>query len=146
MRMGRIEACAPRRRNQGKVHPMPAPVATWFKAVSWAMAGLLFLCVALQYNDPDPIRWMLMYGAGAVASVLLPIKKPAAALALLVGMVTLAWAFYLIHSVWGLIGISDLTNKMSEKGGAVEVGREAGGLLIQGVWLMLAAAYRGARA
>ena len=125
---------------------MQAPVATWFKVVSWTMAAYLFVCVALQYNDPDPIRWMLIYGAGALTSVLLPIKKPAAALALLIGMVALAWSFYLIHSIWGLIALSDLTSKMSEKGGAVEVGREAGGLLIEGVWLMLAAAYRGARA
>lgn len=125
---------------------MMAPVATWFKVVSWAMAGLLFLCVALQYNDPDPIRWMAMYGAGAGASVVLPIKKPAAALALVVGLVALAWAAPLIYAVWGQIELSDLTNKMSEKGGAVEVGREAGGLLIEGVWLMFAAAYRGARA
>jgi len=146
MRMGRIEACAPRRRNQGKVATMMAPVATWFKAVSWAMAGLLFLCVALQYNDPDPLRWMVMYGAGAVASALLPIKRPAAALALVVGLIALAWAATLIYAVWGQIAVSDLTSKMSEKGGAVEVGREAGGLLIEGIWLTVAAAYRGARA
>ena len=125
---------------------MQAPVATWFKAVSWAMAGILLVCVVLQYNDPDPIRWMAMYGAGAVASVLLPIKKPAAALALLIGLVAFAWAIYLISTVWGRIALSDLTSKMSEKGGAVEVGREAGGLLIEGVWLMVAASYRGARA
>ena len=125
---------------------MMAPVASWFKAVSWAMAGLLFVCVVLQLNDPDPVRWMAMYGAGAIVSVLLPAKKPAAALALVIGLITLAWAFYLIHSVWGRIALSDLTHKMSEKGGAVEIGREAGGLLIQGVWLMFAASYRGSRA
>ena len=144
--MGRIEACAPRRRNQGKVHPMQAPVATWFKAASFAMAGLLLVCVALQYNDPDPILWMAMYGAGAVVSMLLPSKKPAAALALLLGLVALPWAIYLISTVWGRIALSDLTSKMSEKGGAVEVGREAGGLIIEGVWLMFAASYRGTRA
>ena len=34
--------------------------AAWF---------LLFLyCVAVQYNDPDPIRWMLGYGIGAFVS------------------------------------------------------------------------------
>ncbi len=124
---------------------MKEPVAIWFKAVSWAMAGLLFVCVALQYNDPDPIRWMVMYGAGAVASVLLPIRKPAATLALLVSVLALFWAIGLIYSVWGQIGVSDLTNKMSEKGGAVEVGREAGGLVIEGVWLMFGAFYCRAR-
>ena len=125
---------------------MTAPVATWFKAVTWGMAALLFVCVALQYNDPDPVIWMAIYGAGAVASVLLPIKRPVAALAGVIGLVALVWAISLIHSIWGLIELSDLTNKMSEKGGAVEVGREAGGLVIEGVWLIVAAAYRGTRA
>ena len=120
---------------------MAAPIATWFKAVSWAMAALLFVCVALQYNDPDPIRWMVIYGLGAIASVLLPLKKPAATLALLVGVLTLFWAIGLICSVWGQIELSDLTTKMSEKGGAVEVGREAGGLAIEAVWLIAGAFY-----
>jgi len=125
---------------------MAAPVATWFKAVSWLMAGLLFLCVALQYNDPDPIRWMVMYGAGAIASVLLPRKRVAAAVAAVVGLVALVWAAMLIYEVWGVVALSDLANKMSEKGGAVEVEREAGGLLIEGVWLAIGAAYRSRRA
>jgi hypothetical protein len=146
MRMGRIEACAPRRRNRGKVATMTAPVATWFKAVSWLMAGLLLVCVALQYNDPDPIRWMLIYGAGAVASAALPVRRWGAGLALLVGLVAAAWGAVLIHEVWGVIELSDLTTKMNEKGGAVEVGREAGGLTIEAVWLLAAAAYRGLRA
>lgn len=125
---------------------MAAAVATWFKAASWLMAGLLLLCVALQYNDPDPIRWMLMYGAGAIASLLLPLTRIAAALAGVVALVALAGAGMLIHEVWGVIALSDLTTKMSEKGGAVEVGREAGGLLIEGIWLAIGAAYRGRRA
>ncbi len=125
---------------------MSVPVATWFKVVSWGMAALLLVCVALQYNDPDPIRWMLIYGAGMVASVLLPRDRRAAVFALVTGLVAAAWAIYLIQSIWGLIELSDLTNKMSEKGGAVEVGREAGGLVIEGVWLIVAAAYRRTRA
>lgn len=124
---------------------MAPPIATWFKGVSWTMAGLLFVCVALQYNDPDPIRWMVMYGAGAISSVLLPIRKSAATLALLVSVVALFWAIGLIYSVWGQIELSDLTTKMSEKGGAVEAGREAGGLAIECVWLMFAAFYCRAR-
>lgn len=125
---------------------MAASVATWFKAASWLMAGLLLLCVVLQYNDPDPVRWMLMYGAGAIASLVLPSKRIAAAFAAAVGLFALVWAAMLIYEVWGVVALSDLTNKMSEKGGAVEVGREAGGLLIEGVWLAIGAAYRARRA
>jgi hypothetical protein len=122
------------------------PLPTWFKVACWLMTALLGLCVALQYNDPDPIRWMLIYGAGMIASAALPARKPVAALALLVGLVALAWATYLIQSIWGLVALSDVVNKMSEKGGAVEVEREAGGLLIEGVWLVVAAGFRSKRA
>lgn len=122
------------------------PVPTWFKALAWVMAALLGVCVVLQYNDPDPVRWMVMYGAGAVVSALLPFKKPLAGLGILVGLIAAAWAIYLIQSVWGVIALSDLPNKMSEKGGAVEAGREAGGLVIEAVWLLFASSYRGTRA
>ncbi len=122
-----------------------AATPTWFKGLSWLMAALLFVSVALQYNDPDPIRWMVIYGAGGIISVLLPAKKPLAALAVLVGVIAAAWALYLVHRVWGVIALSDLTSKMSEKGGAVEEGREAGGLAIEAVWLLFAASFRATR-
>jgi hypothetical protein len=110
------------------------------------MAGLLGLCVAVQYNDPDPWRWVAIYGAGAIVTLLLPNRKSLAIVSLVLGLVALAWAIYLIQSVWGTIGLADLPTRMDEKGGAVEVGREAGGLTIEGVWLLIAASYRGARA
>src|SRR5690606_25368379 len=94
MRMGRIQACAPRTRNAPAAPPdangrertrtdgrtnrrtdrsqplypaaMRAPRRSpaWFTGLSLAMAALLATCVALQHNDPDPLRWMLIYGAG----------------------------------------------------------------------------------
>lgn len=124
---------------------MPA-VPPWFRLVSWLMAGLLGVCVALQYNDPDPARWMAIYGAGAVISLLLPGTQPVAALALVVGLGAAAWSLYLANTVWGVIALSDLTSKMNEQGGAVEAGREAGGLALEAVWLLAAGAFRGTRA
>lgn len=123
-----------------------APVPIWFKGLSWAMAALLALSAALQYNDPDPARWVAIYGAGAIVSALLPTTRRVAVLALGVGLISAAWAIALIHEVWGVVAVSDLTSKMSEKGGAVEVGREAGGLVIQAVWLLVAAGIRRTRA
>lgn len=123
-----------------------APVPAWFKYASYVMAALLGVSVALQYNDPDPIRWMAMYGAGMIVAALLPAKKALAPVALLVGAAAAAWAIYLTQAVWGVIEVSDLTNKMSEKGGAVEVGREAGGLAIEAVWMLFAGAFRRTRA
>ena len=124
---------------------MPA-TSRWFRLACGLMAGLLGVCVVLQLDDPDPVRWMAIYGAGPVASGLLPSTRPAAALALLIGLGAAAWALYLANTVWGVIALSDLTSKMSEKGGAVEVGREAGGLAIEAAWLLAAGAFRGTRA
>jgi hypothetical protein len=110
------------------------------------MAALLGVCVALQYNDPDPIRWIAIYGAGAIVSAVLPAKRVLVPLAIAVGLGAAAWAIYLVHKTWGVIELSDLTNKMSEYGGAVEEGREAGGLGIEAVWLLFAAGFRRTRA
>lgn len=122
------------------------PLPGWFRYASWFMAALLALCVALQYNDPDPLRWMLIYGAGAIASALLPAKREAWTVGLLLGLGTFVWALVLTLQVWGVIEPADLWRKMSEKGGAVEVGREAGGLWIEAVWLLAASAFRRVRA
>ena len=126
--------------------PAMAPLPRWFAPLCWLFAGLLGLSAALQYNDPDPVLWIALYGAGCLVSIALPRAKPLSAVGLLLGLVCAAWAIYLVHSVWGRIALSDLTNKMSEKGGAVEVGREAGGLLLEAVWLLFASSFRAGRA
>jgi hypothetical protein len=118
------------------------PVPPWFRLLAYVMAALLAVCVALQHNDPDPGRWMAIYGAGALLSIALPARRLAAAPAALLGLASLAWAAYLVHRTWGAIELADLTGKMSEKGGTVEEGREAGGLAIQGAWLAIGAALR----
>ena len=119
-----------------------APVSRWFKLPCWVMAALFAICVALQYNDPDPIRWMLIYGAAMVISILMPMKRDAAKLGLVVALIALVWAAMLILGIYDKVTLSDVFLKMSEKGGAVEEEREAGGLLIEGVWLVFASWYR----
>ncbi|MFN0245479.1 MAG: transmembrane 220 family protein [Kofleriaceae bacterium] len=121
------------------------PLPGWFRYTSWAMAVLFAVCVALQVNDPDPVRWMAIYGVAAVVSAALPAKRAAWMAGLLLGAGSFVWALALTLQVWGVIEPADLVRKMSEKGGAVEVGREAGGLWIQAVWLLAASAFRRTR-
>jgi uncharacterized membrane protein YeaQ/YmgE (transglycosylase-associated protein family) len=107
------------------------------------LAVLFSLCVGLQVNDPDPIRWMLIYGAAALAAALLPAESKVWCIAgTVIGIVGAAWGAYLGSQVASKIGFSDLFLKMSEKGGAVEVGREAGGLVIIAVSLLSLSLYR----
>jgi hypothetical protein len=110
------------------------------------MAAAFASFAALQYNDPDPVRWIAIYGAAVVISAALPRSRAAAVPGLVVGLAAAAWAAYLAYGVWRVIGVSDLWLKMSEKGGAVEEGREAGGLAIEAAWLLAASAFRRRRA
>lgn len=121
------------------------PVPRWFIAICWVLAVLFSLSVGLQVNDPDPAVWMAMYGAAAIACALLPSRRLFAALAVLVGLVAAAWGAYLGSQVLDQLEISDLWLKMSEKGGAVEVGREAAGLAIIAVGLLGTSAFRATR-
>lgn len=114
----------------------------WYVAASFVMAALLVVCVLLQFNDPDPARWMAFYGACAIVSALLPSQPRIVPIAYVLAVLALAWAAYLLNAVWGRMEVSDLVEKMSEKGGAVEEGREAGGLGIAGAWLLFSASCR----
>ena len=117
-----------------------API--WFRNVSWAMAALYLFSAALQYNDPDPLRWMAIYVAAAVAAAALPLRRWAIPLSFVVALAALAWAAILTPEIWGRVGFTDLWRKMSEKGGAVEVEREIGGLVIVVGWLVAGALMR----
>ena len=114
----------------------------WFGALSLIMGGLFLLSLGLQYNDPDPLRWMLIYGAAALVSFLAPWRPLAKRLALLVLVVALGWLCWLLPEVLQVISFSDLFLKMDEKGGAVEVGRESGGLSIVIAWMLCCALVR----
>jgi len=118
------------------------PVPRWFVAACWVLAVLFSLSVGLQVNDPDPVRWMVLYGGAAIASALLTARRNYAAAGFAVGAVAAAWGGYLTLQVYDVLALSDLWMKMSEKGGAVEVGREAGGLVIVAVGLLSLSAYR----
>jgi Transmembrane family 220, helix len=119
---------------------MPTPI--WFRNVSWTMAALYLVSAGLQYNDPDPLRWMAIYLAATVAAVALPLRRWAIPLSIAVAVAALIWALVLFPDIWGRVGFTDLWKKMSEKGGAVEIEREIGGLVIVVGWLVLGAFLR----
>jgi hypothetical protein len=122
------------------------PVPRWFVAICWTLAVLFSLSVGLQLNDPDPIRWMALYGAAGIAVGVLPARRFVSLVCIAIGLVAAGWAAYLGQQVFSVIKISDLWLKMSEKGGAVEVGREAGGLAIVAIGLIACGAFRSTRA
>lgn len=105
-------------------------------AWNWLMAALFGVSAVLQYNDPDPLPWIAIYGAAAVACVLWGLRRATWPVAAPVALISAVWAALLLPGVLGHIDLSDLFLRMSEKGGRVEVGRETGGLTIVLAWMV----------
>jgi hypothetical protein len=102
-------------------------------------AALFGLGAAVQYNDPDPLRWMAIYLAAAVICGLAAagrIRWPAPAV---VALVALAWAATLAPGVIGAVQPEELVSAWEMKDARVEEGREMYGLLIIAAWMSVIA-------
>lgn len=104
---------------------------------------LLFLASALvQFNDPDPWGWILIYGLAAVvcgwaARGRLRWPSPAA-----VGLASLVWALTLAPKVIGEVGFGEMFESVQMHDVRVEQGREMGGLLIVAGWMAVLLLFR----
>lgn len=99
---------------------------------------LLFLfSVAVQWNDPDPIRWMAIYGAAAVGCILHLLGRNYPWYYAIVGLIGLIWAALLAPRVIGKVRFGELFEAFEMKDHRVEVAREFGGLLIVAFWMGL---------
>jgi len=107
-----------------------------------AMALLFVASAAVQYNDPDPVQWMAIYGAAA-AVCFAALRKPVrAAFPAALAIVALVWALSLAPVVIGMRA----AEIFQFRSGAGEEGREMYGLLIVSAWMAaLAFTSRGRR-
>lgn len=92
------------------------------------------LSAAVQFNDPDPVRWAAVYLSAAAMCVLQMLKLtprwlPPTLLAIAVG-----WACLLVPSVAGQVSLADVFASISMKTRDVEEAREIGGLLLVASW------------
>jgi Transmembrane family 220, helix len=107
--------------------------------VNYFLLLIFLLCVAVQYNDPDPLRWMAIYGGAAVCCILfVVVRKVPSYLPAGVGLVALIWAFLILRDVWGrTIPIKEVFATIHMLSPGVEEVREIGGLLIVGFWMIV---------
>ena len=111
-----------------------------FIVFSWLFVVLFLVSAGLQINDPDPARWIAFYVVAALAGGLAAIGARRSWIACAaVAAVAACWGAVLLMQVWGKVELADAWRKMGEKGGMVEVEREAGGLLIAFSWLAFSA-------
>ncbi len=119
----------------------------FFRAANGFMCALFLLAVVVQWNDPDPVRWMAIYGAAFAVclAVALRARVPAAA-PVLIAVVGLAWALATIGGGQAA-GYSHMFDAWEMKSANVEEAREATGLLIVAAWMIaiVVAQRRGSR-
>ena len=106
-----------------------------FKVANCLMIAAFLFSVAVQYNDPDPIRWMLIYGLVALGCILklrhrLRWYFPAA-----VGATAFVWAVSIAPRVIGKTTFGDMFQSFEMINPIVEEAREMGGLLIVAAWM-----------
>jgi hypothetical protein len=107
-----------------------------FEMASLAMSLVFLMFTLVQYNDPDPARWMAMYGAAALVSAAAALRaEGAGAPAAVVALAALGWGLSVLLGVaghpvaWGQVFA---TTRMIDSD--VEEAREALGLLIVVLW------------
>ncbi len=116
------------------------PRSVLFIAVSILLTLYFLFAAAVQYNDPDPVHWMLLYLTSALCCVLAAMGKDKVGLLYaLIGMAVIEMAMtgdgFL---TWIRFGKENLiTAKMTAEKPYIELGREFLGALISfavGLW------------
>ena len=97
--------------------------------------ALFLFSVIVQYNDPDPVRWMLIYGLAALACILHLRDRLRWYLPTAVGATALGWAASLAPDVMGKTTFGEMFQSFHMINAVVEEAREMGGLLIVAAWM-----------
>jgi len=110
------------------------------KIVNWGLCSLFFLSAFLQYNDPDPIAWMLIWGAAGVVCLLYGFGSLSLIFPIALVLIGLVWAGFLLPRIietFDSIGWDEVFMQATMSNIIVESVREMGGLLIIAVWMSL---------
>lgn len=103
---------------------------TFFKVIGIVFGVLFIVSAALQYNDPDPLLWILIWGVAGSITLAITFKRIPSSISLVAGIAALIGFFYTYPDKFeGFeIGAGDIKN--------IEEGREAFGLLIIAIVLL----------
>lgn len=99
------------------------------------MALVFLFSTVVQVNDPDPVRWIAIYGLATVASVSSWLGRVRSWLPALVAPLALAWAVSIAPRVVGRVPLGDMFGAFEMRDTGVEESREMYGLLLVAGWM-----------
>jgi hypothetical protein len=83
-----------------------------FRIVSGVMALLFLFATAVQYNDPDPLRWMAIYGLAGFVSLQAARARLTPHWGLVVvGLVALGWAALIGPTIVGKVSPGEIRSQ-----------------------------------
>ncbi len=103
------------------------------KIISTILTLIFLSMAAVQYNDPDPLLWMAIYGYVAMISAFAIFEKYNVQLIAVGWLVCLGGSLYLMQSVFEWLlkhRLADIMREMSPDQPYIEESRECLGLMI----------------
>ena len=104
---------------------------------NYFMLLVFLLCVVVQYNDPDSLIWMTMYGLAAINCILSIRNEIHLSISIFLGLLGIVWALTLLPDVISNYLATDNMFTWQMNGLGVEEIREFGGLLIIILWMSI---------
>jgi Transmembrane family 220, helix len=108
------------------------------QALDFVMALLFAFAASLQFNDPDPIRWIAIYTAACALSLFaFARRRVSPAVVIAVFALAIAWAALIAFGGPAPSEYGHMFDAWEMKSPSVEEAREASGLLIVAAWMMV---------
>ena len=111
------------------------------KVAFWVLALIFALFALVQYNDPDPLLWALLYGGVAVHFTLAALGKLNRTVLWLWLGISVAWMITLVPAflAWMGMGMPNIAGSMQAEEPHIELTREFLGLAVAALacgWLL----------
>ncbi len=103
------------------------------KNIYFVISGLFLLFAIVQWNDPDPLIWMIFYGVMSLIYILLALRKKFAFyLSVLMLIVSVVYMGFILPEIikWIKDGMPSIVQSMKATIPSIEYTREFLGLLL----------------
>ena len=107
-----------------------------WRVVDLLMVALFTLATLVQFNDPDPTRWIAMYGAVVLLSALVLTRwRLSPYLPGVLALISVGWALSIVVSGPGWSEYGHMFDAWEMNSLPIEEAREASGLLLAALWM-----------
>lgn len=104
------------------------------KYINYVVIIVFAIAAIVQYNDVEAVRWMLIYGAATVLSILFAMKRLHWATATALAIICLIWALFITPELT-LSGFRHMFDEVRMIQTGVEAAREFSGLILIAAWM-----------